>query len=451
MAAIRTVLRFRRKLNSKVAKTHNQKRLYTSATILQTTPSLPSVQQLVKNRIPLTSLQRDFYVQQSIYEQEIKTIWHNSWLFAGWSCQIKNPGDYFVYNIGDESVIIIRGDDYKIRAFENLCRHRGSRVCLKESGAVRSLTCPYHNWVYNKEGKLVKASHMPAEFDPTQNGLYSVSLRELEGVIFINLSNNPEDFDEAARLIGPQIEPHQFNNAKIAYKEDYDIKANWKLVYENNRECYHCPGSHPEYIRTNYDTSFMYAEKDGKISRVLDETSTKAKEIESLMAKKNEEWEKFGFSCSTDSDFPGSGWYRASRTPLREGWVTESIDGKPVAPLMGRFIQRDMGSCRIHTLPNSWIHASSDYACATRLTPVNTNLTKAQVTWVVHKDAVEGKDYDLDKLTEVWKVTSAQDWTLCENNQLGVLSRNYKPGSLSLKKESGVEKFIKWYLKKLTY
>lgn len=241
--------------------------------------------------------------------------------------------------------------------------------------------------------------------------------------------------------------PHEFGNAKIAFSQTYTINANWKLVYENNRECYHCVGSHPEYIKSNYDTTFTYSTDPvtGEVKRQLDPAHPRQKEIEQHMDERSQHWycsrshafslclmsdcslwcgcrAKLGFECTPDNNFPGEGWYRASRQPLRKGWVTESLDGKPVSRLMGRLPEQDMGSLRylppfiaglmvcvrIHTLPNFWVHASSDHACSARLTPTGLRTTEAKVDWIVHKDAVEGKDYSIDKMIPFWQKTSEQ-------------------------------------------
>jgi len=407
------------------------------------------VNALIKKREPFFSNPQEFYTNPEVYKADIENIWKKNWLFAGYTFQIPKPGDYLTYQIGSESLIIIRGKDNQIRSFFNLCRHRGSRICNTETGHRSRLVCPYHGWTYSSEGNLIKANWMGDDFDPSKYSLHQANLREVGGLIYVCLSSNPPDFQEAYDLIEPEIRAHRFDSAKIAHMENYDIKANWKLVYENNRECYHCTVAHPEYIKSNYDTSFVYQGHDPKAPRVIDPENPKKSEIEKRIEEENERWRTLGLTASPDSSFPGAGWYRASRTPLRKGWVTESLDGEPVSRLMGDFKDHDMGSCRVHTLPNFWIHASSDHAVATRLTPDGPFSTKAQVTWIVHKDAEEGKDYFLDKLLPFWKLTSEQDWRLCEHNQLGVLSDKYQPGPFSDKKEAGVEKFVTWYLKNL--
>jgi len=239
----------------------------------------------------------------------------------------------------------------------------------------------------------------------------------------------------------------------VAYFRSEVVNANWKLVYENNRECYHCPNAHPDYIKSNYDLAFSYIQStDGTYLRIVDPSHPKRHEVEEHIHSCSERWSKYNITCAAHNVFPGDGWYRASRLPLRKGWVTESMDGRPVAPILGEFKEedRDMGSLRIHSLPNFWIHLSGDHAVATKLTPVDPLHTRADQYWLVHKDAVEGKDYRLDKLLPFWEKTNQADWEICQLNHAGILSDRYSPAPYSLKKESGVENFVNWYLRTLS-
>jgi len=166
-----------------------------------------------------------------------------------------------------------------------------------------------------------------------------------------------------------------------------------------------------------------------------------------LWNKKSDEWKQLGIECTADSTFPGEGWYRATRMPLKKGWMVESLDGSPVVTrVLGSLPGYDMGSLRIHTLPNFWVHMSSDHGVSARLTPTGPFTTQVTVDWIVHKDAKEGVDYHLDKLLPFWKLTSEQDWDLCVENQKGIMSSKYSPGYLSEYKELGLEKYIVWYL-----
>jgi Rieske 2Fe-2S family protein len=401
----------------------------------------------ISNRKEYFSLDREFYLSDEVFHYDIEHIWKKNWLFVGFEFQLVNNGDFFTYQIANESVIVIKNNIGEYNAFHNVCRHRGSRLCNSDHGNAPNIVCPYHQWTYSSDGKLKKANFMGDNFKKEDYSLHKVNLKTVGGLIFINFSNNPPKFDEAKEVIHNQIIHHQLaDKAKIAHVINYDVVSNWKLVYENNRECYHCAGGHPEYIKSNYDTSFSYEKRGDLTIRVPDSNLSSHKEIEEWINSCSENWKKFGIECSADNNFPGEGWYRATRTPLRKGFVNETIDGKPVAPLMGKFKERDMGVLRIHTLPNFWLHGSSDYACSTRLTPVSPNLTKAQVIWLVSKDAVEGKDYDLEKILHLWKKTSEQDWILCERNHQGVQSSAYSSGPLSYKKEAALEKYNSWYI-----
>jgi Rieske 2Fe-2S family protein len=144
----------------------------------------------------------------------------------------------------------------------------------------------------------------------------------------------------------------------------------------------------------------------------------------------------------------GSYW-RCTRAPLMEGWRTQSLDGEPVAPLMGTFRRRgewSMGTLRTTVFPNFWQHASDDHAVATRLTPLDATTTEVDVMWFVHRDAEEGRDYTLERLLPFWQRTSEQDWEICEANQAGVSSPAYTPGPYSRTRETNVQHFIDWYL-----
>lgn len=364
--------------------------------------NLKFVSQLLDSRQAGYSLPGPFYTDALMYEQDLKSMWHKAWLsvwkeerqaqspprasercefgkltdarcssspllvcrFAGYSLQLKKPGDYFTYEVGADSIIVIRSaaatsTHSGIRAFHNSCRHRGSRIvpASQDTKQTKRLVCPYHQWSYDRDGALVNARDMDADFNKAQNGLHEVHAEEVEGLVFICLTPKHEKpmwpFEPARSLMAPQLAPHELTNAKIAFSANYSINANWKLVYENNRECYHCAGSHPEYVKSNYDLHLTYRENaDGTRTRDLDPHYPGKEKVLEYINEKSKSWEALGFQCSPDSSFPGDGWYRASRMPLKQGWVTESIDGQPVSTIMGRLPQRDMGSFRIHTLPN---------------------------------------------------------------------------------------------------
>jgi Rieske 2Fe-2S family protein len=400
---------------------------------------------LVAHRRPGYSLPGEFYSNDVVYRAELEKIWRRSWLFAGHACEIRNPGDYFTFAIGDDSLIIIRDDDGKIHALWNTCRHRGTPICNESRGKVGRLVCPYHQWTYARDGSLVSCRGMQEDLPTDELGLLRAHVRDLEGLIYISLADNPPDFAEAAQTIAPIAHPQGFNRAKVAKVVDYNVAANWKLVWENNRECYHCNVNHPQYIKANFD---HYNADD-----VSDRIQSR---IDSAVARSEAKWAAAGLVVSHRRSgmvhFPDAErncWFAANRTPLVEGYLSETLDGRQVAPLMGDYIDADVGTLRIRTLPNMWLHASCDHAVTTRLLPAGIHGTSVRVAWLVNKDAEEGRDYRLDEIMPFWQLTSEQDWDLCALAQKGVNSSRYTPGPFSTYKEYNVDAFVRWCLQQL--
>jgi glycine betaine catabolism A len=392
------------------------------------------------------TLPRRFYHEAWLYTAEFNSIWRGLWLFAGHTAQIPNPGDYFVYDIDSESVIIARQTDGTFKAFHNVCRHRGSLIATEACGQVRSFVCPYHQWTYGLDGQLLACRNMPADLDKSILGLKPVHLRDLEGLLYICLAAEPPDFAAAQELMGPMARPQGFEQARVAKIAEYDIHANWKLVWDNNRECYHCDANHPQYVKANFDRY-----DPDHLSDAI------AQQIDAATRRSEARWAACGLTV-THKDaglfyFPDPErniWYSANRTALADGYVSESMDGQRVGPLMGDYVEEDVGTLRLRTLPNFWSHSSCDYGMTTRLTPAGPHLTKARVYWLVDGAAQEGRDYDLDKLLPFWQLTSEQDWVICERQQRGVQSAAYEPGPLSESKEYNVAAFIRWYLQQLS-
>ena len=376
------------------------------------------------------SLEQQFYTDPVIYNQDVQEVFMQSWLCAGHVARIPHAGDYFLYHLADESIVIIRGEDGRIHALFNVCRHRGSRICTEEVGRAKKLVCPYHQWVYDTDGSLINARHMPAEFDVADFGLHRAHCRVAEGLIFINFAGQPPDFSPFERDIVPRLKPYGLSRTKVCHSKTYHIRANWKLVVENSRECYHCGAGHPQYCRA---VGFAAA---------IDSQAAAAKE-ELISASQQELLRAQGIDPSPVPFLPGS-WHHCRRFFLRDNISTESMDGRPVAPLLGSVTNSGIGVLAVVTLPNLLLEISSDYAMLMRLAPVSLHTTRADMEWLVAEDAVEGRDYDVTRVTEFWRLTAEQDWKLCENNQAGVNSTRYQPGPYA-PVENGVAHFINWY------
>lgn len=392
----------------------------------------PSVDALLRRRRTNYSLEQALYTQPGVLDAELEQIFRRCWLFAGHGCEIPNPGDYMLFEVGPDSIIVCRGADGQIRAFHNTCRHRGSRVALESRGTVKRFVCPYHNWAYDLNGALVSALYMGDAFDKSCHELHAVHVEAIEDFLFINLAEHPIALDRAHELIGPHLRPYRPEKTKVCHRDSYLVNANWKLIIENNRECYHCRVAHPEFMKANYDLG-------------MNDDPRAEGDYCSALTEQERAWRERGLPTHA-VNFPDDTWFRCARMPMKKGYVTETLSGQPSAPLLGDLRDEHCGSLRVVWLPNAWMHANCDYIMSTSIAPVDAQHTRITVRFFVREDAVEGVDYNVEEVAAVWKATSEQDWTLCENNQLGVNSSRYTPGPYSMIAENAVERFMEWYL-----
>ena len=379
------------------------------------------------------SLCRAFYSDPVVFRRDVERILMRHWLCVGHESSAPNPGDFFVVEIASESAIIVRGEDGQLRALANVCRHRGSRICIEKSGNAKIFVCPYHAWSYGLDGSLRAARHMPREFDASAHGLKPLHLRVVEGLVLISFAKTPLALNRAEQALRSCYGPHGWAGARVAHRELYPIEANWKLAVENYLECYHCAPAHPEYSKLH----------------ALEQPLAR---IEKLDARMRERSAALGidiplhdhWTASTEGEEAVYGF----RYALYDGVVTGSPDGAPVAPLMGRFKEYDGGATSTHLGPASFFLAYADHGVIYRFIPKTHETCDMEVVWLVRGDAHPGADYDLDKLTWLWKVTSEADKRIIENNQLGVNSRYYEPGPYA-PMEQNTRRYIDWYLREI--
>ena len=396
------------------------------------------LEQLYDGYRPGWTLPGPFYTDRDLFEAEAKSIFGRHWLFAGHSCQIPRPGDYFTYQAGGDPIIVIRADDGGINALHNTCRHRGSRLCAHGAGYARRLVCPYHNWTYDGNGALLSAPNLGPAFQKSDFGLHRAHAREVAGLIFVCAAHSPPDFAAAAAELSGLLDPHGLAVGKIAHSETYELAANWKLVIENHRECYHCPNAHREYARIHFDTRLKSAAwKD----RIAARTEACRQRLAAMGID--------GGNINPTSAFTGQ-WWRANRTAFPEGYVTESPDGQPVAPLMGQFTEADVGTARAGTYPNFWLHATSDHATTMQVIPLAPDRTLMRADWLVRADAVEGVDYQVDRLIAFTDRVNREDRDLILGQAAGIRSSRYGPGPLMEDDEARVRHFLDWYMRQMT-
>jgi Rieske 2Fe-2S family protein len=245
---------------------------------------------------------------------------------------------------------------------------------------------------------------MPEGFDRDDYPLKRIHTHVWNGLIFVNFAvdEDVEDLEALLREPADLMAPFDITIARVAHTEVYDVAANWKLVWENSQECYHCNANHPEFIRTfdlsSFDASNLVPAKSFTNDRRM--------------------------QCGT--------------FPLKPGALSLTMTGEPASqPLLGRFAEgRDSYTAATHLKPGFASVFSPDYGIVFTDVPVAVDRTQVRVQWLVHPDAVRGMDYDVDNLRRVWDQTNRQDWELCQSVQKGVASRGFEPGPLSLEETS---------------
>lgn len=356
------------------------------------------------------TLSREYYTDPKILDLEYEKIFFKNWLCVGRSSQISENGSYFVQNIGKESVIILRDSTGVLKAFYNVCRHRGTRICEKSSGQFsKSIQCGYHGWTYNLNGELIGAPHMDVVggFQKKDYPLHSLALAEWEGFIFINLSDTPENFDDLFSPIKNRFGPWNISDLAVQKMIEYDVNGNWKLVIQNYCECYHCPILHPD-----------------------------------LAAIHN---------------------YLGGRNDLHEGpflgGYMEFNDDKDSITASGELCclpldgvkDEDLNRVYYYSIfPNMLLSLHPEYVMNHTVFPMGVGKCKVTCSWLFAKDVVESEKFNTKDAVDFWEMTNKQDWHISELSQLGIQSKKYSPAPYS-GQESLLAAFDKYYLDKLKF
>jgi phenylpropionate dioxygenase-like ring-hydroxylating dioxygenase large terminal subunit len=393
------------------------------------------IPELLEQQPKGTTLLQEFYTDPAIFQRDIDRIHLRHWICVGHESRIRERGDWFRFDIAGESIIVVRGRDDRVRALLNVCRHRGSRVCYEGEGNARMLVCPYHAWTYDLEGRLRTARRMGSDFDASALALHEIHLRILEGLVFVCFAEQPPSLDHVEETLAAGLGPYGWSRAKVAHRASYGVDANWKLATENYQECYHCAPAHPEFSRLH-----ATEKPDDDVVELRAEADRRAKalgieipEVLAWPASRGPQEEMV--DCFHDALYPG--------------FVSGSEDGAGVAPLMGDFSDYDGGYSYIDVGPSSFFLAYPDYGVMYLFLPRGPHRTEMEISWLVADTAVEGEDYDRERLVWLWDVTTVADKLIIDQNQQGVSSRYYRPGPYG-PMESDASAFSEWYLQQVS-
>jgi Rieske 2Fe-2S family protein len=330
---------------------------------------------------------------------EMEHFFAKDWLVVGRAEQAPESGSYFLVDVAGENIVLVRGRDGELRAFYNVCRHRGTAVAEEPCGKVVRFQCPYHAWIYDLDGSLVRARHLEdlEDFDVKDFGLVPVRVAVWQGWVFLCLSDETPPLEE---FLGDWIEHHaerDMTGLRRAGRLEYDVKANWKVIAENYSECYHCPGVHPLLNRlTPYDLGG--------------------------------DW------------FPTGPW-KGGWMPLDEGYDTMSMDGsRNGRPLLPFTTPEDDRKILYHILwPNLIMSIHPDYVLTHHAWPIEPGLSKVHCDLYVTEETLAA-GFSVSDALEFWNLTNEQDYRVCEMQQVGTASRSFTAGRYS-NQEASVHAF----------
>nr|WP_236743755.1 aromatic ring-hydroxylating dioxygenase subunit alpha [Mycobacteroides abscessus] len=361
------------------------------------------------------TLPGEYYCATSIFDDEQVRIFESMWFCAVRSAELAGAGAFRTLQVGKESVLVVRGRDGQLRAFLNVCRHRGSMLCTEDSGTVkRHLRCPYHAWTYALDGRLVAAPNIAALEDETgasidraQYGLAEVSLREWLGYAWVCLAADPPLFETdvigaVTERLGDATAIGHYGIAELAVgrRVVYDVAANWKLIVENFMECYHCATIHPEL------TEVLPEFADGLAAQYF-----------------------VGHGAEFGTDVQGF-----------------TIDGSPgLTPITGVSEEQDRRYYAITVRPNVFINLVPDHVIFHRMYPIASDRTVVECDWLYMPDVIE-QGHDIERSVELFHRVNQQDFEACERTQPAMASRAYRRGGVLVPSEHHIGEFHQWAL-----
>jgi glycine betaine catabolism A len=335
------------------------------------------------------SLPQKYFVSPEVFAEEQAKIFAREWLLVGHQSQIANVGDYFLTTIAGESIVVVRDQKSQVRGFYNVCRHRGARLKEDACGNSSIIQCPYHAWTYGLDGRLIGAPHMDdvPGFEKTDYPLHRVNLGLWEGFIFVSLEKNPKPLEKWFAPLKARFSHWNISILRSVKRITYDVRANWKLMFENYSECYHCPGVHPQLQKVSpYDS----AENDLR-----------------------------------------EGPFLGGFMKINAG-KSLTLSGNACAASVGK-IENLQQVFYYSIFPNMLLSLHPEYVMVHQLWPQSPEHTLIVCDWLFHPDAARAGQavYNPDDAIEFWDMTNRQDWHVCELSQQGISSRAYEPGPYS--------------------
>ncbi|MEW9673139.1 aromatic ring-hydroxylating dioxygenase subunit alpha [Ammoniphilus sp. 3BR4] len=356
----------------------------------------------------IPTLKGEFYTDSSIFEREMAEIFSRSWYCIGFANEIADPGQYLTTKIGHENILVVRGRDNQLRAFLNVCKHRGSKLCIEPRGQVgKVMQCPYHAWSYSLDGSLAGVPHTSGCSESLLHNedyhLTPVHLQIWHGMIWLNLADQPVpidqqlDFQILSRFGNlTTFGRYRLEDLQIAHRKEYVVDANWKLIIENFQECYHCTMIHPEL------TAVLPGFRAGKgTQNAIGSGASFSQEVESF-----------------------------------------SLGGKGSRPrLKGLLPEDDRIYYGMTLLPHVFINLVPDHVIVHRLIPLGANKTKVICDWLFDPEVMAQAEFDPSDAIELFHRVNVQDFDASEWCQDNMNSKAYQNGGVFVPIEHHIANF----------
>lgn len=351
------------------------------------------------------TLDAKYFLSPDIYAQETERIFRREWLCAGRGSELPAVGDRLCRSVASEDLILIRGDDGEVRAFHNVCRHRGTRLCSEpQIGRGGPICCPYHGWTYATDGRLLHAPNMTgvSDFSAAEYPLHAAAAAAWQGFFLVHLGQPTEENDEPRQRFEPHLAAWELGRLISVHQIVYDLHANWKLIFQNYNECYHCPRVHP---RLNAMSSYQTA------ANVFE-----------------------------------NGPLLGGPMRLTEGVASMTVGGRACGPRLPKLNAEQQRQVFYFSLfPTLLISPHPDFVLVHRIERQGPTATRVVCDFLFAPEAAAAAGFDPAPAIEFWDQTNREDWRVCELTQQGIKSPAYRPGPYS-NLESVVAAFDRHYL-----
>jgi Rieske 2Fe-2S family protein len=347
------------------------------------------------------TLPRAVYTDAAILDLEQRALFGRRWLAIAREEDLPEPGSFVTHEIGAERVLVVRGADDRLRAFFNVCRHRGARIVEEAAGRLRggAIACPYHAWAYALDGSFLRAPRIEDMGGTGDLGLVAMPLATRDGFVFVNLDREAPAFERSMADL-PDLRVWRLAQLRRVHRIEYEVAANWKIVCENYSECYHCPLVHPQ------------------LNRISDLSSG-------------------GFESGPS--------FNGGPMRLRVGYTTMSTTGRSPWPRIDGAAVHEAGLVAYYLVhPNLMLGLHPDYLLTHTAWPLGTDRTRVVCEWFFPPGTIAQAGFDPSGAVEFWDLTNRQDWALCGRVQSGAHSRGYSPGPYH-PSERCVHAYDAWY------